>query len=647
MMLLQALLQALLVTGAPFALDDAATATRRVEQILGEPAYAFCHDATYPLTDEEALWCPLVEAEPSPHCPAFVQACKAPRADLFGYGRFSTRKPGDGEPSEARARGQGPSRGRAPEPPPEQLELPALGGLGQVLFWIVIGVGFVLLGVAVFRGVVRGERPEPEPDPRTPEAGDDAAARAAALRAMETDVERLLGLAQEAARRGAFGEAVDFSHAALLRRLDHEGLIHLHASRTNGEYLRELTGNQALLGPVREALRDIDRAQFSGHVPSDSVFTAIHRRVATIVKTVGPFALLLAVVLGSAIACDPDGAQKAYPWSTSPSGNEAMVELLRRDGLEVSYRTSSLADLSAEDTKVIVLLEDASITDEEDAALLRWVEEGGKLIVAGSLPPSWLRVSLTAEPEPHPDPQWEDYEVPLGTLPPDVSLRLDEEPDLYWLDARGAPYLAWYSRGDGNVLVFGDGRLFTNAALMYAGNAEIVTGLLRDLGAEVELVDAWATRGAETPAETISRVHLTAAVVQLLLLVLALYAWRGARFGRGRDPVPLSRRAFVQHAEAMGRQYEKARAATFAAGLFSAWVLERLRNRFSSAASAGLLGLAQEAARVSGRDETDVMRLLVAAHDAVESRLNPGGSGEDLALIRDLGRLMRDIGETT
>jgi hypothetical protein len=630
-------------------------------RVVAQPQYAFCHDPQYPLSEREAQWCPLLEAERArleDTCPGFVQACSAPRAVLSGSGRLSTRmgasSDGDGDGDPARGDGDGPERGSAPTPPePESVELPALGGLAQVLFWGVLIAAAVMIVVAVLRN--RSIR-EPVLEESGPEGdhGVDEAEQAAATRAMETDVERLLALARRSGDRGAFEEAVDYAHAALLRRLDHEGLIRLHASRTNGEYVRELLDMRDIQdkGPsvedVRGVLQEVDRAQFGPEPPGSSVFEAIFGRVRTLVKTVGPLVMLLATVLGT--SCD-EGQDTSYPWSTSPSGTQGVLTFLRDEGVEVSYRTASLTELEGEwepgMPQTIVLLPDAGVTAEEWSALRTWVRGGGTLMIAGGVLPSWFRSASYA-----PTPPGESF---LPYAPAQRSIEIDDRyalssrnwfdpyDDLELLDAQN-PYSAWFDEGAGNVVVFADDWLFTNAALVFSENGG---ALLYELdGRRVELVDSLVARGADTPAESIRNTHLTAALVQLLLLILALYLWRGTRFGKGRDPVPVGRQAFVRHARAMGRQYEKAGAASYAGRLYAAWALERLRAQFSRAAASGLLGLSQEVARRTGRDETEVMRLLVAAHSATEGVPGKGGSPDDLTLIRDLGRLMSQTRNT-
>jgi hypothetical protein len=142
--------------------------------------------------------------------------------------------------------------------------------------------------------------------------------------------------------------------------------------------------------------------------------------------------------------------------------------------------------------------------------------------------------------------------------------------------------------------------------------------------------------------ESLERSHLTAAMAQLLLLVLALLLWRGWPFGRGRDPAPPARRGFSDHARSMGLHYASARASAHAAAAYASWALETLRQG-GALHGGGLHGLAQTVAQRTGRDETEVMRMLVEAHGAADAGTG-GGSPDDIQLLRELVRLVREGG---
>src|SRR3954463_10022672 len=104
--------------------------------VQGDPAanagevlahYRFCHDARYPLVEEEIPWCPLL-GEKSALCPTLPDACKRGATALVRHGHEA-------------------------EPPPERdpwtLHLPHLGALGSMLFWSILVIGAVAVVYAV------------------------------------------------------------------------------------------------------------------------------------------------------------------------------------------------------------------------------------------------------------------------------------------------------------------------------------------------------------------------------------------------------------------------------------------------------------------------------------------------------------------
>jgi hypothetical protein len=104
----------------------------------------------------------------------------------------------------------------------------------------------------------------------------------------------------------------------------------------------------------------------------------------------------------------------------------------------------------------------------------------------------------------------------------------------------------------------------------------------------------------------------------------------------------------------LGQRYAQARASRYVGGLYSAWALDRLRERLLPGSARGLHPLAQAIAVRTGRDEASVMKLLVAAHDLRDylhaaPRLNglansTRGSAADLELMRQLAKLLDEIG---
>jgi len=185
-----------------------------------------------------------------------------------------------------------------------------------------------------------------------------------------------------------------------------------------------------------------------------------------------------------------------------------------------------------------------------------------------------------------------------------------------------------------------------------------VSSFLYDLGHEVEICDIWTGAGAGSPLDSMRKARLTPVIAQLLALALLFLVWKGAHFGLPRDPPARNRRAFADHVRALGNIYARAKASEHALGNFSAWAIERLRERFYRGTRSGLSPLAEAIAARTGRSENEVLRVLVEAQSARESSGPPSsfrspyhphvkpparGAGEerDLQMIRTLFDFLR------
>lgn len=625
------------------AIAGAAPSTGR--EVLADPAFGFCHDPAYPLTEEEAQWCPLVPTD-DPPCPAFRAACKAPRALIEGeLGPLGTRTPGEGTP-DARDGEKEPE----PEPPERtptdhdrrtqsepELEVPSAGPLPHVLVWIIVAVMVVavlwqLRGPAGTKRVPTDEAAPDGPAPPETEAEPELGPR-------ETDADRLLARATRRAEQGELAGAVADGHAALLRRLAERGHVRLHPSRTNGDHVRDLRAEPVLHEPARQVMRIVERVQF-GHAPVARA--EVDRLLAEVRSVLTTLAGALLLVWTS-LACSGDSA-KEYPWSHSPSGHAGVLALLRANGITVEYRTASLEGLRRDGPTPIVL-DGAGLTAPEETELVSHVRRGGRVVWASREPlPHELRF---APRRPNPMPLGprvvaelsQPVSVPGSEGRPRSDIDGPASPDV-----DGAPYALAREVGQGFAVVLADDHLFTNAALAVPENDVFLVDLLRAMGGSFELVDGHLRElagdgGASDPFDAIARAELTPVIGQLLLLVLLLYLWRGVHFGRPRDPPPPSRRRFVEHVEALARQYERAGARRHALHLYAGWALERVQERFGGQRR-GLHHLAGRIAARTGRDETEIMRTLVEAHHARDDVHDGHGAAEDLQVLRELGRLI-------
>jgi Domain of unknown function (DUF4350)/Domain of unknown function (DUF4129) len=615
--------------------DDPAARRAAVEkaagEVLADPRYGYCHDAKYPLYMDEAGWCASVP-DPSARCPDLPRVCK-----------------GDAIPARETRGGQGKPNDEVSEDS-SWFHWPGLAGAAQVLLWIVLGGALAAIVFAIVRSL-GGGRDRDEPALKPSEA---AAEVAAAMRGpIETDVERLLALARAHAERGDFDRALDFLYAALLRRLEGDGLIRVRPWRTNGDYLRDLRARGDLHASVRAIVREIERVQFGAAQASSHLYSSLLDRVTPLVTRVLAV-VSLAVVLGALASCS---SHRRGAWDDSPSGSRAVLDLLGKTGFDARLRLKPL-DKLGDDTDVVVLMPGARVDAAGWDKLLAWVRSGHTVFVANGsthVPPA-LGVDLRAAgaPENVPARVAPELVAQLG----DLKVAVPDRRRLILKDGVAAPlllrgetaYAAWTDLGDGQVLTFADERLFTNVSLAVADNATFLVAALDEYGKRVDFVDEATGAAASSPAASLSHSKLAPLTLQIAFLLSLFFVHRGAAFGTLRDPPSATRRNFADHARALGLQYEKAHATRQALSLYAAYALDRMRDLAQPGNRGGLSMLAEAIARRTGRPLGAVMRVLVEAKGARDEQdprtASAQQSLEDLALMRELGQLMKDIGGT-
>jgi hypothetical protein len=645
-------------------LEDPVPKEEGVEgEVLGDARYQFCHDERYPLREDERPWCDLV-GEDNARCPKFSLACKAGvEAEIEEKERdlFKRRTPGEAE--EARRAKQEQKKIQVPT---------ALSGLAQILFFLLIAAGLAALVWIAFRDRVSARDPE-APDAPPPDEGD--APDDEPGRIVLTDVERLLAEARRAAEAGRYEQAIDLAYAAALRRLDGDGLIDMHHSRTNGDYVRSLRGQPDLAAHMRDIVRDVERVQFGASAATRPMFESVLSRVMPVATRVAAVALLL-----FGMACEPsDGGEEVVGGGFSPSGTRAVVEVLQREGMAAGYRLERLSKVG-ETTAVLLVLPGGGPEDGDWTGVKQWVDEGGLLVLAGEAPDdpelaiAWGAGSTQTILTPSEGWAWDleglTLRVPAGpTLEPTIGgeaavVTMVRGPVVFGPGAEipevGSPYALEQSRGKGLVVALADAELFLNVSLAVGDNAEAAIFILEPLAApgKVEVCTMLTGAGAETPMESIHRAKLTPFVLQLLAMLALWMLHRGVAFGRPRDPETHRRRAFADHVRALGMQYARARAAGRAAGAYAHWAIEQLRERLPRGRYRDLDEVATEAAARAGAPPDEVVSLLRAAQITSDTEGPPStarapgltgqvpfaNEGERLEIVRRLARLLEATG---
>ncbi|MEM1033282.1 MAG: DUF4350 domain-containing protein [Myxococcota bacterium] len=622
----------LLGVGTPGVLDEAG-------------GYRFCHEPQYPLYRDERRWCDLID-DPHPSCPDLPAACAAeidPAVDGGGFGYGSSGADGDGKGRKRAAPATGDGRKARRER--MKFEIPrGLSTVAQVVLIAIVVAGLGLLVRHLLRRRFDDPADEEDASSTTEAAAPAPAAEAARQRAKETDVTRLLALARQEAAAGRFESAVELAYAAALRRLDGDGLIELHPSRTNGDYVRRLRGHAPTLAPaLRDVAREVEGIQFGAHAATSSRFESILRGVLGITGRTATVALLLLSSLhltgcGSSSAGPPEARPMLTGGDTSPSGTKAVLEAIASTGVSVAYRIETLTTVG-EDVGTLIVLPDAGPEDGDWAPILEWVEAGGRLILAGERA-RHPDLELYEDPREATTTQlfngmflgFEDLEgwsievPPSGGLLPQIGIE-DAEPSLYryYRDAADSEDVSVYAvalyRGGGEIIAFANEDLFTNIAMTVDDNARAVAAIARPFDGEhsVQICTAWMTgRGSSSPLEAIRNADLTPLIVQLLVFVVLLVLYRGIAFGRLREPPGRSRRAFVDHIRALGTQYARADASGHAWRAYATWALEQIDARLPGERRRGLQATAAAIAARTHWPESDIIPLLVDANDAAE-----------------------------
>lgn len=652
---------------------DAPSVGRQVSRILEQERYLFCAEGNdYRPSTADLRFCGLASAVEQ-RCPGFAAVCERGVDFDFDFDRDASYEPSEADAGEAEEEPGKVNEGAYREI--EEFELPNLGNFAKVLMWLLIIGAFVAIAVVIAKNLIRArEEDEPELEPE-PDAGESLiAARAAAMRAVETDVQRLLARADQAAARGDYQAAINDVYAALLRRLEGGQLIAVEHWKTNGDYLGELRSRPPLRDEVREIVREVEQVQFGAAPAEQGRYVGVRNKVLAVIgRAALGFVLLFgsATLLGCPLFRDPDALPSSAALAglgSGPAGARAVGELLLVHDIDASHRTRSLDELARSDN-AIILLDDVELLDDGWDTLIRWVEEdGGTLVIAtGKDFPRELGIDYavfdSANPALTPGLDYYYFSQLDLLAPPGRVLGLgagasnhseqlltrhpSETTDTWTYDViEPRPYAVRRALGDGEIVVFAEPDMLTNVGISVADNATFLINLLhsRDI-TEVEFVDRYTGAGADSPFESVGNAKLGGLFLQILLFLALLYAAVGIPFARLRDPKGQARRSFVEHVRTLGQRYAQARASRYVAGLYSAWALDRLRERLLLGSARGLHPLAQAIASRTGRDEASVMKLLLAAHEIRDnSQHSTRGSAADLELMRQLGKLLDEIG---
>ncbi len=551
---------------------------------------AFCTHPLPSLTDDQARLCPY--SKQIPDCKPYADACDA----------LAPKAP-------------------SPFPPWLASILSAIAHaiewvvklLGPVGLWILAAVVLTVILYPVVQSFAQIRRDGSAPDgialPGLPMKNEADLLRVS----RDDDPARVLEDADLLAKQGKLDHALyRYLHAALLS-LDKKGAIVIAREKTHGEYVRACTDADAK-PPLRDLVREIEIVRFGGREPSTGGVSVAQERATWIVRRAMAAAVMIAAFFLA-------GCQQQIS-GNDPGGNDTLRALLQKQNVEVKLLPSSLTHIpiptpqTREATPALYVdVDRIPLEDEAQEHLLRWVNGGGMLIIAGS-PKAWpkllgakpdhstsLDVSVTTYTEDTTkkahsgdDDESSDDDDGESTLIPRVDNgKLAHSAAVEWSD-KGTfvlastgdhkDYVVGQFRGAGAIYGVASDDLFTNAGLAIPGNAATAIAILSNIPRE-KFIFAPVGSGYSPPSNPISGLVNAGLGLPLLhgfFATIILFFAVGIRLRAPLPDVPPQRRAFTEHIYATAAIYNRTGSAKHALASFGRYAETRLARKLSRTA---------------------------------------------------------------
>jgi len=287
---------------------------------------------------------------------------------------------------------------------------------------------------------------------------------------------------------------------------------------------------------------------------------------------------LLAQGLDHAVSgSEPSGAHDSS-YATTDTGLAAYATLLTRFGHPVTQLRGKIPDFMSGD-RTVVVIEPTALTDDESAALLQFVTNGGRLVIGGTQPfylknlrdrpPRWSATGLET---------WQDADSSLGNVQSIASAAAGSfiAPGsgrvLVGTDERAL--VTSDSVGQGEMLFLADPSPLENAYLARADNAAFAVALAGP--AEQPVFFAEGTHGyGESRGWRAIPTRWKYALLLVAVAALAFVWSRARRFGppdRAARDLPPARAEYVR---ALSKTLERTRNRAGALAPLQQWALER------------------------------------------------------------------------
>jgi hypothetical protein len=550
------------------------------EYVLDDPEYRFCHEAG-PYSADTRPWCTLKDQIDISRCPGFHELCaRSPEDDVYTDLGGGCLGGGGGPPTSSPAgEPDSPGGGQDWTPSASSCEPPetSLGWLASVAKWLVaavIALGVLVVLRLIFWAIAQRRAGDLKDEPQMLAARAPLIESVADNEIPDMPSDDLLSAAELALAEDRVSDAILLARAAALRHLGDTGIVRLHRSRTDREYLRSIRRKPDIEGPLRVVVRWVELLRWGGNQATSQDAASV---LSAVRKLIGTVALLCIVALAM-------GADGDYRYG--PHGDAAIADLYERADYKVSWRLRSLANID-EETDVLVLdLSGIQPAESDWEGIRSWVADGGVLVVAGAVQEGY--------------PQFGEWAVATSTkwtVASGITRPLLPEGELSgWTNesavplvadsASGTVFVSAYYQGTGVVYGISDERLLWNASLLSANNEQFLLDLF-DIARFDPLPEdasqttvqlallASASSGSDNPLQSLWNAQLLPFLLQLLLTMAVASLWLGWPFAPLKDPEEGERQHFSDHVSALGHRYQRLRARPWVIAAYARWALLR------------------------------------------------------------------------
>jgi hypothetical protein len=360
----------------------------------------------------------------------------------------------------------------------------------------------------------------------------------------------------------------------------------------------------------------------------------------------GVMVVILAIAT-SLLTPSRSGSRAGFPstYSTSWDGAKAAYLLLEDLGYDVHRGDQSPTDLKGEPEKHVLILANPTQapSPEEIAALHRFLEDGGQIVVTGDdfedyLPGGQKFTEMDAAEGETQFPALLPSPLTLGA--PQISMASPNE----WHPAKPEQLAVYgdkdtaavltYRVGKGTVVWWGSPSPLTNSGITEPGNLALLLNSVGAMKGKHILWDEYFHGARGDFFSYIAKTPLPWVIAQLGLLFAFVLVTYSRRYGTIRMPRKVSRLSPLEFVDTLGDLYTSAHAGSAAVRVAYQRVRYQLSRQLGLAANATVVDLARAANHTLGWEEQSLLGTLARA-DRNSRKLNVSDA-EALEIVQDL-----------